>query len=286
MRFLTRAVFVLALLGGLGYGSYAFGRYVLSDKLFGSSVVPSARSGLVVDAPSTVTRKTQYKGSTPRVEVQVMDAATAGPGPEPPSIDDLRKNAEELAQSRGADRTNQAPKTIVRRAGDEDSAGWSGSRNIDNGVRLGYGREDSVGERDEDRPRRKRRKRRKRTTDSSTSTQRNTRTAENTTARSSSGSDSSSNDNDVVTVLPETTSSSSGSSNDGGSNDSSRSRSVSSGSDGSSNENRPRRRRRRRTETSSESTPRRERVRERPSRTIESPVPQPESSDSPSPQPE
>lgn len=280
MRFLTRAVFVLALLGGLGYGSYAFGRYVLSDKLFGSSVVPSARSGLVVDTPSTVTRKTQYKGAQPRVEVQVMDAATAGIGPEPPSIDDLRKSAEELSQSRGSERSSQTPKTIVRSAGDDYSMGRSRSRNIDDGVRSGYRRDNSSD--DEVKPRRRRRYRR--VAEEKTTTRRRVRSAENTTARSSSRSNAS-NDNDVVVVLPETSSGESG--NSGANSDSGSRGSVSSGSDSTSEETRPRRRRRT-TETTRESTPRRtrERVRERPSRTIESPVPQAESSDSPVPQPE
>lgn len=36
MRLLSRALFTLALLGGLGFGSYAFGKYVLSSRLFGN----------------------------------------------------------------------------------------------------------------------------------------------------------------------------------------------------------------------------------------------------------
>ena len=35
MQFFTRVLIVLAVLGGLGYGSYAFGKYVLSARLFG-----------------------------------------------------------------------------------------------------------------------------------------------------------------------------------------------------------------------------------------------------------
>jgi hypothetical protein len=147
MRFLSRAVFVLVLLGGLGYGSYAFGRYVLSSKLFGSSVLPSDRSGLVaVTPPTVVTRKTEYKGSEPRVEVEVMDADSAGPGPEPPSMDDLRKSAEDRAQSRSSNPTpQQTPTTILRKAGDE--------KNIDDGV--------SIGDEDEDASARRRRRRRR-----------------------------------------------------------------------------------------------------------------------------
>ena len=35
MQFITRVLIVLGVLGGLGYGSYAFGKYVLSARLFG-----------------------------------------------------------------------------------------------------------------------------------------------------------------------------------------------------------------------------------------------------------
>lgn len=271
MRFLSRAGLVIALLGVLGYGSYAFGRYVLSSKLFGNSVVPSSTSGFVAVSPTAVTRKTEYQGDSPRVEVQVMDADSAGPGPAPPSIDDLRRNAEERAASRGPSRAAEpefqsTPETVVRR---------SNTRRFEDGVMIGDGS-------DEERPRR-RRKRRRKTADAET-TAAATQAAGNTTARASSESSSNNSSETSATVLPETNPSGS----DGGSrnseNDAPRGeRSVS--SDDRPKDVTPRRRRRRRVETSSEPAPRK-RVRERPARTIESPVPQPEGGDSPVPMPE
>lgn len=48
MQFLTRMLVVLGVLAGLGYGSYAFGKYVLSARLFGpqsSNAVSTASTG-------------------------------------------------------------------------------------------------------------------------------------------------------------------------------------------------------------------------------------------------
>jgi hypothetical protein len=98
MRFLSRLVMVLALLGGLAYGSYALGRYVLSTRLFGSTLQPGEDTEMDAVARSTraagaVTRHVDIKGK-PRVEVKVLPADQAGPGPEPPSISDLEKAAQ------------------------------------------------------------------------------------------------------------------------------------------------------------------------------------------------
>jgi uncharacterized membrane protein YuzA (DUF378 family) len=46
MKILSRLLTVLLLLGGLAYGSYAVGKYVLSEKLFGDKVTP--RNGAAV----------------------------------------------------------------------------------------------------------------------------------------------------------------------------------------------------------------------------------------------
>jgi hypothetical protein len=83
MRFLSRLVMVLALLGGLAYGSYALGRYVLSTRLFGTSMKPNEETALDAVARSTrvagaVTRQVDIKGK-PRVEVKVLPADQAGP---------------------------------------------------------------------------------------------------------------------------------------------------------------------------------------------------------------
>ena len=78
MKIFTRIVMVLALLGGLGYGSYAFGRYVLTNKLFGESSVRSAAAH-TDDQAAAVTYHTKWKGDKPRVEVKLLPANGEGP---------------------------------------------------------------------------------------------------------------------------------------------------------------------------------------------------------------
>lgn len=65
---------VLVLLGGLAYGSFAFGKYVLSNKLFGDSGKSSALRTVSrsTSEASAVTRHTNWKGDKPRVEVRVL----------------------------------------------------------------------------------------------------------------------------------------------------------------------------------------------------------------------
>ena len=60
MQFLTRVLIVLAVLGGLGYGSYAFGKYILSARLFG----PQAKT-----TTTTASTGTLQQPSTADVEV-------------------------------------------------------------------------------------------------------------------------------------------------------------------------------------------------------------------------
>ena len=57
MQFITRLLIVLAVLGGLGYGSYAFGKYVLSARLFGpqgANSVTAASAGTALQEPPEV----------------------------------------------------------------------------------------------------------------------------------------------------------------------------------------------------------------------------------------
>lgn len=285
MRFLSRAVFVLALLGGLGYGSYAFGRYVLSSKLFGSSVLPSDRSGLVaVTPPTVVTRKTQFKGSEPRVDVQVMDANDAGPGPEPPSMDDLRKNAEDRAQARKSNPTaDSTPATDVRAPNNDKTIG-------EDGVAIGGDPDD------EDalaaRRRRRRRKRAEERAAKEAAANGATDTSAEDTARSSSGdggsstSDSSDSSDRASRETPR--SSDSGGDNGGGESVVPRAERTITSSDSSPAVTKPRHRKRHKSASESP-VPRSEeaaRPREHRSRTIESPVPRPEGGESPVPMPE
>lgn len=89
MNSFSRLGLICVLLGGLAYGSYAFGRYFLSNKLFeGKTVVPTDQSGLaVVSKPEGPVKKTRLRGK-PQVDVQILPANDAGPGPEPPPLAD------------------------------------------------------------------------------------------------------------------------------------------------------------------------------------------------------
>ena len=165
MRFLSRLVMVLALLGGLAYGSYALGRYVLSTRLFGPTMEPGEEKAMNAVARSTraagaVTRQVDIKGK-PRVEVKVLPADQAGPGPEPPSISALEKAAQRKSTtpSRPSRTRVVTPQTFRPARSVRDN---SGSRYT------------SDEEPEEERPRRRRRRRRPRRSDSS-STNRSTR---------------------------------------------------------------------------------------------------------------
>ena len=63
MQFITRVLIVLGVLAGLGYGSYAFGKYVLSARLFG----PQASNSVA----------TASTGALETPEVEVVPAPTA-----------------------------------------------------------------------------------------------------------------------------------------------------------------------------------------------------------------
>lgn len=81
MKIFIRIVMVLVLLGSLGYGSYAFGRYVLTNKLFGEANGP-IRSAQSNTEATAVTHHTNWQGDKPRVEVKVMPAGGDGPATE------------------------------------------------------------------------------------------------------------------------------------------------------------------------------------------------------------
>jgi hypothetical protein len=153
MKFLSRMIAVVALLGVLAYGSYAFGMYVLSAKLFGDGANSKALRNVSrsTTEASAVTRQTGWKGSKPRVEVKVLPADETGGGAPVPAYAD-----EDGFQK-------QAPREESR-----DSSSDSDSDNAPPPARLGKREFDSGGAEyspdDEERPRRRsthrRRKRR------------------------------------------------------------------------------------------------------------------------------
>jgi hypothetical protein len=87
MKVVSRLLAVLILLGGLAYGSYAFGRFVLSPKMMGGGTSVGALRGVstVSNATkvATVTHEGGLRGKKPRVEIDILPADDAGPAPEP-----------------------------------------------------------------------------------------------------------------------------------------------------------------------------------------------------------
>lgn len=88
MRIAGRFALGLLILGGLAFGSYAFGRFVLSNQLFGTASDQQDRlaAGRTQTVAPPVTRQIELKGTRPRVEVEVLPADEADPGPEPPDL--------------------------------------------------------------------------------------------------------------------------------------------------------------------------------------------------------
>ena len=90
MRTLSRIGLACLILGGLACGSYLFGCYVLSPKLFGKPAAPDPNSPLQVvnkSSDSDTHAHTLLRGK-PQAEVDVLPAQDAGPGPEAPSVTD------------------------------------------------------------------------------------------------------------------------------------------------------------------------------------------------------
>src|SRR5690606_3717069 len=110
MKFFSRMMMVVALLAFLAYGSFAFGKYVLSAKLFGddansSSLRTVSRS---TTEASAVTRQTGWKGTKPRVEVKVLPSSQAGGGANLPTFAD----EDGFRKSRSDDKDDSPRRTI------------------------------------------------------------------------------------------------------------------------------------------------------------------------------
>jgi hypothetical protein len=174
MKFLSRFIMVLALLSGLAYGSYAIGKYILSNRLFGSSMSRSKNGvGSAVSqsrvAPS-VTRRTTIKGDKPRVEMEVLPAQEAGPGPEPPPISALERI------TAGKNYTVNTSSGTASGGSSRTSGPALGTRSFDNPSAVSRNREERAGSSSDDsddseeRPRRRRRRRRSYSDDESNNT--------------------------------------------------------------------------------------------------------------------
>lgn len=132
---------VLGLLGVLAYGSFAFGKYVLSAKLFGEdgkSGGPRQVSRSTTEA-SAVTRQTGWKGDKPRVEVKVLPADQTGPSPDLPEFGE-EKGFNPKSKSTGKTDTDQPTRTGTNSPSENDSSESSPPiksgatrRNVDDG---------------------------------------------------------------------------------------------------------------------------------------------------------
>ena len=128
MKLLSRLIVVLCVLGGLGYGSYAFGRYVLSRHLFGAL----HKQGASTSVASASVGKTDLRGGKPRVEVEVLPADSAGPGPALPPSDALERHAAEF-KSDNPTSLSQEDRRNRQSAGPKAGAGAHlGQREFDN----------------------------------------------------------------------------------------------------------------------------------------------------------
>lgn len=172
MKWLLRTLLALSLLAGLGYASYAFGMYILSQRLFGDTILQKAPATSAARSATTiksVTRKSGDNSGKPRVEVNVLGAQDAGPGPQAPSLDSMERDIRtrdydaQPVKSRQRIVTADSLKAVKRTYRNNNPDGNSSGNSSGNGTRE-YSRRDNP---DENRPRRRRRRRRRRTVDSS-----------------------------------------------------------------------------------------------------------------------
>ena len=81
---------VVALLGVLAYGSFAFGKYILSAKLFGENAKSNSlrETSRSTTEATAVTRQTGWKGTEPRVDVKLLPADGSRGSRELPEFDE------------------------------------------------------------------------------------------------------------------------------------------------------------------------------------------------------
>jgi len=167
---------VLVLLGVLAYGSFAFGKYVLSAKLFGENVKTGSAGAVSrsTTQASAITRQTGWKGAKPRVDVKVLPADQTGAAPDLPAYaDEDGFNKKPRARKADADQ----PTRMATDSSSNDSGSSSADlslkksgvkRNVDDGaVEYSLGGENGATRRnkisndnnDSNPPRRRRRRR-------------------------------------------------------------------------------------------------------------------------------
>jgi hypothetical protein len=246
----------------------------------GSNLASVSRS---TQAAEAVTRRNTLTGGKPRVEVRVLPADSAGPGPEVPSQEILRRERRKSSSDdaptslSSSDDTNtgtprgntgaEPRQSASSQNSDEESRSRLGNRVFDD-AELNYSLRE--GELDEDRPKKRRRRRRRRSSETENRSRSERREARSETqgesrgegtSRSESSSGSSDSGEESFSVSPDT-----------GSREAAEP--IRQERRERSSEERPRRRRRRRESSEDSGSSRREAPR------IESPIPRPERSDS------
>jgi hypothetical protein len=195
MKLLWRLTAISLLLGVLAYGSYAVGRYVLSEKLFGKSVTPNEGSGLAANFKPRVSKVTSKNGAAGQapIQVEVLPANQAAPGPATPSFSDLEKSQKPRTgttqRSREKVVTPNSFSGSMGRTRLRDTIGGlggtvSGDRGDNDDRRTRRYRGDDSEE--EERPRRRKRRRRRRSVETTSAA---TRDTSRDSSRSSSSSD-------------------------------------------------------------------------------------------------
>ena len=103
MQFITRVLIVLAVLGGLGYGSYAFGKYILSARLFG----PQSKT-----ATTTASTGTLQNPSAADVEIVPAPQKTVkSAASDAPEIADSTATPDENVEATPSDADNNSGST-------------------------------------------------------------------------------------------------------------------------------------------------------------------------------
>jgi hypothetical protein len=123
MRLLIRLVVVVLFLGALAYGSYDFGKYVLSNKLFGAPPHRAA-PGLISDEPMSdpggVTEHSNAGSGRPRVDVEILPADQAGSAPA--GVVGRRRRVRPQATATPSAQDQGAAPTPTPEASDEDES--------------------------------------------------------------------------------------------------------------------------------------------------------------------
>lgn len=282
MRLLSRVLFTFALLGGLAYGSYAFGKYVLSSHLFGPQGASLKKN--FEGTQAVVTRPQKTVTGAPRADIEVLPADADDSGAPPlSSLERNRSASSRSSQSNGSNRGDNSDTPAPTPSATQESSPGNpfaikpvGGAQGDATSRERPGLSEDNGTRSDDpnRQRRRRRRRRARTaqTDSMTQTtrQNSASNGDGSPARSEAAPTVLNDDPGDAPTPPTETRAASG--------------------DNNSDDAPIRRRRERVRSNSGESAPRIERSTSRPARRLDtSPIPRPEGEsggDSPVPIPE